>query len=58
MSNTNRTAAQAEAFAHVQNLLGEKFAILIKAGMEPQAAFADVLGAFEQEFPGMLEKLG
>jgi len=58
MSNTNRTATQVEAFEYVQKLLGEKFAVLIKAGMEPKAAFADVMGAFEQQFPGMIEKLG
>ena len=58
MSNTNRTAAQAEAYTQIQALLGSKFADLVKAGMSPGAAFADVMGAFEQQFPGMIESLG
>jgi hypothetical protein len=53
MKNTNRTEAKAEIKAILQN----KFLKLVKAGMSEQAAFADVMGAFEQQFPGLLEKL-
>jgi hypothetical protein len=53
MKNTSRIEAKTEIKAILQN----KFLKLVKAGMSEQAAFADVMGAFEQQFPGLLEKL-
>jgi len=53
MKNEN----QIEAKAQIKSILEGKFLKLIKNGMSPEDAITDVLGAFEQEFPGLLEKL-
>jgi hypothetical protein len=46
-----------EAKSKVKAILEAKFLKLINEGMEPKAAFADVMGAFEQQFPGLIEKM-
>ena len=46
-----------EAKSEIKAILEAKFLELIKQGMDPKAAFADVMGAFEQQFPGLVEKL-
>jgi hypothetical protein len=51
MSNTTESKAQIKA------ILESKFIELVNKGMEPKAAFADVMGAFEKQFPGLVEKL-
>jgi len=48
---------QIEAKSQIEALLEKKFAELVKQGWSYDAAFADVMGAFEQQFPGVLEKL-
>ena len=49
------TASKAKS--EIKAILEAKFLELIKQGMDPKAAFADVMGAFEQQFPGLVEKL-
>jgi len=51
----NNTATEAKA--KIKAILEAKFFDLVKQGMDPKAAFADVMGAFEKQFPGLVEKL-
>jgi hypothetical protein len=53
MSNNNT-----EAKAQIKAILQSKFLKLVSEGMNPETAFADVMGAFENQFPGLIEKLG
>jgi hypothetical protein len=55
--NKMKNENQIEAKAQIKSILEGKFLKLIKNGMSPEDAITDVLGAFEQEFPGLLEKL-
>ncbi len=51
----NITAAEAKD--QIKAILQQKFAALIKSGVDPKTAILDVMGAFEQQFPGLAEKL-
>ena len=53
MSNNNT-----EAKAQIKAILQSKFLKLVSEGMNPETAFSDVMGAFENQFPGLIEKLG
>jgi len=55
--HTMTIPTQIEAKSQIEALLEKKFAELVKQGWSYDAAFADVMGAFEQQFPGVLEKL-
>lgn len=55
--NINENITAAEAKEQIKAILHKKFAALVKSGMDPKAAIADVMGAFEQQFPGLAEKL-
>jgi hypothetical protein len=46
-----------EPKAQIKAILEAKFLELVKQGMDPKLAFMDVMGAFEQKFPGLLEKI-
>jgi len=55
--NINENTTAAEAKEQIKAILHKKFAALVKSGMDPKKAIADVMGAFEQQFPGLAEKL-
>lgn len=51
----NMTATEAKE--QIKAILQQKFAALVKSGVDPKTAILDVMGAFEQQFPGLAEKL-
>jgi hypothetical protein len=51
----NITAAEAKE--QIKAILQKKFIALVQSGVDPKAAICDVMGAFEQQFPGLAEKL-
>jgi hypothetical protein len=45
------------AKAEIKAILERKFLALVKQGMSHEEAFKDVMGAFNEQFPGLIEKL-